>query len=50
MQCPICSNRAQIEIDMHSDGYAHNLLECANCGAIWLYKFGETTLLNKKVA
>lgn len=50
MKCPICNERAQIEIDMHSDGYADNLLECASCGALWIMEEGETTLLNKKVA
>ena len=50
MQCPICSNGARIEIVMHSDGYADNLLECASCGAVWINEFGQVTLLNKKVA
>src|SRR6266540_7240373 len=50
MKCPICSDSAQVEIDMHSDGYADNLLECANCGAVWIIDCGEIILLNKKVA
>ena len=49
MTCPICKKHA-IEIDMHSDGYSGNLLECANCGALWLNAFGEITLLNNKAA
>lgn len=49
MQCPVCSNLA-VEIDMHADGYADNLTECPNCGAIWITEFGETILINKKVA
>lgn len=50
MKCPICSTSTGIEIDIHSDGYADNLFECTNCGAVWLNVFGEITLLNKKVA
>lgn len=50
MKCPICSTSAGIELDMHSDGYADNLFECASCGAIWIVAFDETVLLNKKVA
>lgn len=50
MKCPICSNSTGIEIDMHSDGYAKDLIECANCEAIWLVRNGDIVLLNKKVA
>lgn len=50
MTCPICNNTTTIEIDMHSDGYAKDLIECANCEAIWLSKNDEIVLLNKKVA
>jgi hypothetical protein len=50
MKCPICSNTTSIEIDMHSDGYARDLIECANCAAIWLNDGGSIVLLNKKVA
>ncbi len=50
MTCPICNSATSIEIDMHSDGYAKDLIECANCEAIWLSKNDEIVLLNKKVA
>lgn len=49
MKCPIC-NSCSVAIDMHSDGYADNLLECAFCEAMWTYSFGKTTLINKQVA
>jgi hypothetical protein len=50
MKCPICNNSVGIEIDMHSDGYAKNLIECASCEAVWLARNEEIVLLNKKVA
>lgn len=50
MKCPICNNHDGIEIDIHSDGYADNLLECAACGALWINDLGEIVLLSKKVA
>lgn len=50
MECPICNTRKGIEIDIHSDGYADNLLECACCGAVWISEFGEITMITKKVA
>ncbi len=50
MNCPICNSTTSIEIDMHSDGYAKDLIECANCEAIWLEDNDGIVLLNKKVA
>lgn len=50
MKCPFCSNRLGVEIDMHSDGYADNLLECTSCGTIWMEAPEGATLLNKKIA
>jgi transcription elongation factor Elf1 len=47
MKCPICDSTTSIEIDMHSDGYAKDLIECANCEAIWLSNSDEIVLLNK---
>jgi len=41
MQCPKCNNTKGIEIDMHSDGYAKDLLECTACGTVWLEKSDE---------
>ncbi len=50
MICPICNNQQHIEIDMHADGFADNLLECSACGTIWLNEFGEIILVNRKAA
>ena len=47
MKCPICKSATSIEIDLHSDGYAKDLIECANCDAIWLSNIDEPVLLNK---
>ncbi|CAG0988707.1 hypothetical protein [Geobacter sp.] len=50
MKCPICNDHTKIEIDMHSDGYADNLLECTTCGTIWIAGLEGIILLNNKVA
>ena len=50
MKCPICNCATSIEIDMHSEGYAKDLIECANCGALWLMEGEGVLLINKKVA
>jgi uncharacterized C2H2 Zn-finger protein len=50
MHCPKCNSTEGIEIDMHSDGYAKDLLECTACGALWLDRFGEIIHLNQQQA
>lgn len=34
MICPYCHHKNHLEIDMHSDGYADDLIECSECGAL----------------
>ena len=50
MKCPVCNNENRIEIHMHTEGYSDTLLECFECGALWLNEFDEIVLLNKKAA
>ena len=50
MNCPICNNTTGIEIDIHSDGYAKDIVECTNCEALWISDINGIVLLNKKVA
>ncbi len=46
----MCSTKNGLEIDMHADGYANNLLECTSCGAIWLETVEGIELINRKAA
>lgn len=50
MKCPICNTSNGIEIDMHSDGYAKDLLECSSCDAIWLAGIDGIIMVNKQAA
>jgi len=50
MHCPVCNNKRGIEIDMHSDGYAKDILECASCGAIWLERMSEVIMVSRQAA
>ena len=34
MLCPYCHHKNHLELDMHSDGYSPDLLECTECGAL----------------
>jgi uncharacterized Zn finger protein len=47
MKCPSCDNHAQIEFDLHSEGYAENIFECASCGALWIADNGHSIMLRK---
>lgn len=38
MECPVCSHQEKAELDTHADGYAHNIIECGHCGALWTCK------------
>ena len=46
MECPICKNTHHVEIDTHSDGFANNLQECGDCGALWILKEDRSVLLH----
>lgn len=35
MKCPLCQSREQVSIDLHADGFSHDICECGACGAIW---------------
>ena len=35
MNCPSCNSTGHIEIDLHADGFARDVCECGDCGAIW---------------
>jgi uncharacterized Zn finger protein len=49
MICPICHNKHHIEIDLHSDGFAENLQECGDCGAVWIQQVNAETLIHKAI-
>ncbi|PLX81208.1 MAG: hypothetical protein C0616_05390 [Desulfuromonas sp.] len=45
MECPVCHKKAHIGIDLHADGYAENLQECGDCGAIWMSREEKQILI-----
>lgn len=46
MDCPVCHEETHIEVDTHADGFAENLLECGDCGALWTRKAGRPILVH----
>jgi hypothetical protein len=49
MECPICQNKTHVELDTHSDGYADNLQECGNCGALWISRTGDPIIIHGSI-
>ena len=37
MKCPMCKSRAQVEIDLHAEGFSQDARECGSCGAVWTF-------------
>ncbi|MDY6848897.1 MAG: hypothetical protein AB7F20_10930 [Geoalkalibacter sp.] len=46
IECPVCQGKTHVEIDTHSDGYAENLQECGDCGAVWVSKNTKNLLVH----
>lgn len=40
MKCPVCKSYQQSEIDLHTDGFTEDLIECATCGTTWAVNHG----------
>lgn len=46
MECPVCHKKDHIDIDTHADGFAANLQECGDCGALWTTKNARSILIH----
>ncbi len=46
LECPVCKGKLHVEIDTHSDGYAENLQECGDCGAMWISRGAEQVMIH----
>lgn len=40
MQCPVCKNSEQVDIDLHADGFSEDIIECSICGTTWSVSHG----------
>ncbi len=46
MKCPVCRNSAQhTEIDIHSNGFDEEIIQCDVCGSIWSINHGTVELV-----
>lgn len=35
MKCPVCHSHDLNGIDLHSEQFKEDIIECRNCGAVW---------------
>lgn len=49
MKCPVCNNLNHNEIDLHSDGYAKDIIECSTCGTIWVDDNGFANVIKRSL-
>lgn len=46
LECPVCKGKTHVEIDTHCDGYAENLQECGDCGAMWVARGSRNIMVH----
>jgi hypothetical protein len=46
MKCPVCKTHEQhVDIDLHSAGFAEDIITCQICGTIWSINHGLTEIV-----
>lgn len=45
MKCPVCKNRKQVDLELHSDGFTEGITECSICGTVWSVNHGVTEII-----
>ncbi len=45
MKCPVCKHHEHDDIDLHSDGFKENIMECPICGSMWSINHGVTEVV-----
>ncbi|KAA0891707.1 hypothetical protein [Oryzomonas rubra] len=45
MKCPICSSYDYSAIDLQTDGFAEQIMECRSCGTVWSINHGAVEIV-----
>lgn len=46
MRCPVCKNREeQVGIDLHSEGFNEDIVECKICGSVYSILHGAVEVV-----
>jgi len=44
MKCPVCKNHNSVELDLHSEQFAEDIVECSICGTMWSVNHGASEI------
>jgi len=50
MFCPVCKSLKHSAIDLHSEGFAENIIECRTCGTVWSVNHGVKEIVRDSQA
>jgi uncharacterized Zn finger protein len=45
MKCPVCKSQEHVDIELHSDGFTEDIMECPGCGTTWSVNHGVIELI-----
>ncbi len=45
MKCPACKSHDHHDIDLHSNGFTEDIMECRVCGTVWSVNHGVTEIV-----
>ncbi len=45
MKCPVCKSQDHLDIDLHSNGFTEDIMECRVCGTVWSVNHGVTEIV-----
>ena len=45
MKCPVCKNHEHADIELHSEQFSENIMECPVCGSMWSVNHGVTEIV-----
>jgi hypothetical protein len=45
MKCPTCKSHEHADIDLHSNGFNEDIMECRVCGTVWSVNHGTVEIV-----
>ncbi|HEY6872259.1 MAG TPA: hypothetical protein VI298_05960 [Geobacteraceae bacterium] len=45
MKCPTCKSLDHSDIDLHSNGFNEDIMECRVCGTVWSVNHGTVEIV-----
>jgi uncharacterized Zn finger protein len=45
MKCPVCKSHMHKGLDLHSEQFVEDIVECSVCGTVWSVNHGMTEIV-----